>query len=229
MQVTLAPEIAGALDFIKKCREKDIVVALGHHNASAELIKAAVDNGAQIVTHLGNGTANTINRHLNPFWPQLADDRLLISIICDGIHLLPEEIKVFYKVKGADKIILTSDVTYFAGLPPGDYTTPEGVKIKLTPEGKVWNPEKNILHGSAIPLRKGFGHIMEVTGCTMAEVVKMCSTNAARLYGLSDRGELQPGKRADLTLFTSGDGGLIKIEKTYVQGELVYDAGSEQN
>jgi N-acetylglucosamine-6-phosphate deacetylase len=229
LQITLAPEITGALDFINKCREKGIVVALGHHNASAELIQAAVDRGAQIVTHLGNGTANTINRHLNPFWPQLADDRLLISMICDGVHLLPEEIMVFYKVKGADKIVITSDVTYFAGLPVGNYTTPEGVKIKLTPEGKIWNPEKNILHGSAISIRKGIGHVMCVTGCSLAEAVKMSSTNVANLYGLHDRGVIQPGKRADLTLFTSGERGIIQIEKTYVRGQLVYDADSEKN
>lgn len=228
LQITLAPEVAGALDFISKCREMGIVVALGHHNASAETIQAAVDRGAQICTHLGNGTANSINRFHNPFWSQLADDRLSISIICDGFHLLPEQIKVFYKVKGADNIIITSDVTSFAGLPVGDYVTPEGVKIKLTPEGKLWDPEKNILYGSAAPVRRGIGHIMEVTGCTMEEAVKMCSTNAARLYGLSDRGEIQLGKRADLTLFTLGEGGMIKIEKTYVQGQLVYDAGSNK-
>ena len=223
LQVTLAPEMEGALDFITKCREKNILTALGHHNAPADIIFAAIDRGAVIATHLGNGAANTINRHRNPFWPQLSDDRLHISIICDGFHLLPEQINVFYKVKGPDKTILTSDVTSFAGLPPGEFVTSEGVTIELTPEGMLRYPAQNVLYGSASPITKGVGNIMKVTGCSLEEAVRMASTNPARLYGLSDRGEIKPGMRADFVVFTL-DNFLINIEKTVVEGKVVYDS-----
>ena len=129
MLITLAPEINGAFEFIRKCRKKGIIVSLGHHNGPAEIIKQAIDNGAGLATHLGNGCASIINRHLNPIWPQLADDRLMISFICDGFHLPPEVIQVFYKVKGAENIIITSDITSYAGLPPGEYKIKTGGDI----------------------------------------------------------------------------------------------------
>jgi len=221
-EITIAPELEGAQEFIQKCKKLGIVVAVGHHNANAEQLNLAVKNGAQIATHLGNGCANMINRHKNPLWPQLANDDLMISIICDGFHLLPEEMKVFYKVKGPDKTIITSDVTSYASLPPGIYKTKTGETIELTKEGMLRYPAQNVLYGSASPITKGVGHIMEVTGCTLAEAVQMASTNQSRLFGLTDRGTLAPGKRADIILFTLKDY-KIQIQKTYVQGKLVYE------
>jgi len=222
LQITLAPEMEGALELISLCTMNNIIVALGHHNASSEIITEAIDRGAKIATHLGNGAANTINRHRNPFWPQLADDRLMISIICDGFHLLPEQIRTFYKIKGRDKTIITSDVTGFAGLPPGEYVTSEGVTILLSPEGKLSYPAQGVLYGAAAPITKGVGYIMNVTGCSLADAVQMASTNPARLYGLNDRGEIKPGMRADLILFTIDDF-KINIHKTIVKGKVVYE------
>jgi N-acetylglucosamine-6-phosphate deacetylase len=64
---------------------------------------------------------------------------------------------------------------------------------------------------------------MKVTGCSLGEAIQMASTNPAKLYGLTDRGTIEPGKRADLILFEIGDSKLM-VKKTYVEGELVYDA-----
>lgn len=222
LQVTLAPEMEGALDFISKCSLEGIVVALGHHNADMKTVTAAIDRGAKIATHLGNGAANMINRHYNPFWPQLSDDRLHASIIGDSFHLLPEEIRVFYKVKGVDKTIITSDVTHYAALEPGEYKTSTGETIELTKEGMLRLPSQNVLYGSASPITKGVGFVMKVTGCTLADAVQMASTNPAKLYNLNDRGVIEPGKRADLVLFTL-DNFQVNIRKTWVKGELVYD------
>lgn len=221
LQVTLAPEMEGAQDFIKNCRNNRIIVAAGHHNANREQLDEAVQNGVRISTHLGNGCANMINRHNNPLWPQLSNDSLWISIICDGFHLLPEEIRVFYKTKGVAKTIITSDVTSYAALPPGVYKTQTGETIELTQEGKLHYPEQQVLYGSASPITKGVGNIMKVTGCSLAEAIQMASTNTAKLYNLNDRGMLEPGKRADLILFTLDDF-VIDIQKTIVNGELVY-------
>jgi len=221
LQVTLAPEMEGAMDLISLCADKGIVVAIGHHNASTAVITEAIDKGAQISTHLGNGCANMINRHVNPLWPQLADDRLMISIIGDGFHLLPEEIRVFYKVKGPEKTIITSDVTGFGSLSPGKYVTEEGDSIELTKDGMLRYPAQNVLYGSASPLKKGVGNVMKVTGCSLAEAIQMASTNPARLYGLDDRGEIATDKRADLILFQLIDNELV-IKQTYVNGRQVY-------
>jgi N-acetylglucosamine-6-phosphate deacetylase len=107
--ITVAPEIEGAVPFIQKCRQNDIVVSLGHHNGNTEQIKQATDDGATMSTHLGNGCANMINRHNNPLWPQLADDRISASIIVDGFHLNEEEVQSFYKIKGTKKRTAISD------------------------------------------------------------------------------------------------------------------------
>ncbi len=223
LQVTIAPEMDGAQEFIKKCHEKGIIVAVGHHNANKEQLDWAVTNGAKIATHLGNGCANLINRHKNPLWPQLANDDLMISIICDGFHLLPEEISVFYKTKGVNRTVIVSDVTSYAGLEPGEYKTETGETIELTKEGMLRYPAQNVLYGSASPVTKGVGHIMEVTGCSLADAIQMSSTNPAKLNGLNDRGTLDPGKRADIILFTLEDL-KINIQKTYVNGELVFES-----
>lgn len=223
LQVTLAPETEGAMDFISKCREKNIIVGLGHHNGSAKNISEAADRGAQICTHFGNGCANNINRHLNPLWPQLADDRLMISIIGDGFHLNPEEIRVFFKVKGKDRIIITSDVSPIGGLAPGKYLNVVGDTLELTHEGAVMYPAQKVLSGSGSTLPKGVGNVMKVTGCTLSDAIQMASTNPARLYGLTDRGELKPGLRADIILFTLDDY-KMNIVETIVSGEVVYKA-----
>jgi N-acetylglucosamine-6-phosphate deacetylase len=222
VQVTVAPEMPGVQEFIKKCTANGIKVAVGHHNANKEQLDQAVLNGARISTHLGNGCANMINRHRNPLWPQLANDDLMISIICDGFHLLPEEIKTFYAVKGPERTIITSDVTSYAALEPGEYTTDTGETIELTEDGMLRYPAQNVLYGSASPITKGVGHIMEVTGCTLADAVQMASTNPAKLYGLDDRGKLEPGMRADIILFNL-ENSEVKVQKTYVEGELVYE------
>jgi len=223
LTITIAPELDGAMEFIRKCAAIGITIAIGHHNASKAVVDQAVLNGARIATHLGNGCANMINRHNNPLWAQLANDQLMASIICDGFHLRDEEIAVFYKVEGPEKTIITSDVTSFATLPPDEYKNEEGETIELTKEGMLRYPAQNVLYGSASPISIGVTHIMNVTGCTLGEAIRMASTNPAKLYGLTDRGTIAPGKRADLILFELSDSELV-IKRTYVNGKLVYDA-----
>lgn len=225
--VTLAPEVEGAFEFIRKCREIGIVVSLGHHNGSAEEIKQSIDYGAGLATHLGNGCAGLINRHSNPIWPQLADDRLMISIIADGFHLPPEVLQVFYKTKGAENIIITSDVTSYAGLPAGQYKIKTGETIEKTVDGNLrFSGMEGGLYGSASDLTKGVGHIMKVTGCSLAKAIQMTATNPALLHNLNDRGNLEPGKRADIILFTMEDFNM-KIRKTIVNGKLVFESMQE--
>ncbi len=218
--VSLAPELPGAIDFIRYCQQKSISTALAHHNASTQIIKQAVAAGARLSTHLGNGMANTIARHDNPLWPQLAEENLSISIIVDGFHLTPEMVKVFYKAKGPDKIILVSDTTDLAGLPPGQYIW-DNKKIELKPEGVIFYPEQNVLAGAAAPLINDIGNMIQFTSCKLAEAIDMVSKNPAKLLGLDDRGIIEPGKRADLILFTIQNNRL-EIKKTLIAGKTVY-------
>ena len=222
IQVTLAPEVEGAIPFIKNCVKRGIVVALGHHNGSAEDIKKAVDAGAVLSTHLGNGCARNIDRAFNPLWPQLAEERLKVQLICDGFHLQPEQVKTFFLVKGKDSIILTSDIVHFAGLPPGIYDY-YGEKVEVTKEGMVVNPETKTFAGATMPLLRGIENMVKFSGCSISESVNMATKNYTRIFPLSDRGELTEGKRADLVLFTY-QRNVIKINKTIVGGNIVFSS-----
>lgn len=217
--ITVAPEMEGAIPFIQRCRESGVVVSLAHHNAGPEIIDQAVQAGASFSTHLGNGCANMINRHHNPLWPQLSHDGLSISIICDGAHLTREEVRTFYKVKGNEGTILVSDALHFAGLPLGEYIE-EGFTYLLTEE-VVKFPDENVLAGAVQPVRKGITRIMDYTGCSLEEGIRMASTNPARLLGLNHLGEIKEGLRADLILFTMEEGKMV-IQETILAGQVVY-------
>ncbi len=224
IQVTLAPEVKGAISFIEKCVENNIVIALGHHNANAAEIKRAVDAGAKTVTHLGNGCANSINRFNNPLWMQLAEDRLMSSLILDSFHLLPELVKVFYRAKGSKRIILTSDMTMLAGMPAGNYNW-DGKEVVLTPEGVIMRPSEGVFAGASLPLITGVGNMMKFTDCGLHEAINMATKNPANLYEFEDRGSIKVGKRADLILFNLDDYKLT-INKTIVAGEVKWDGAN---
>lgn len=220
IELTVAPELEGAPDLITKCSESGVMVAIGHTNANAQQIHSAAATGARLATHLGNGCANMIHRHLNPLWPQLADDRIVPTLIADGHHLLPEEMKVFFRVKGPENIILTSDVTCLIGMAPGFYDY-MGSTIQKMEDGLILNPEQNCLAGASMPLKKGVVTMMKATGCTPYEAFNMASANPARVLGLTDRGTLDIGKRADIILFEVVENE-IEIRETIVNGRIVY-------
>lgn len=216
--VTLAPEYQENFQLIHQAVAADVVVSLGHHNADAQQVRQAVEAGARMSTHLGNGCANEINRHHNPLWPQLSNDSLTISIIADGFHLTREEVRTFYKVKGDNKTILVSDALDLAGLPPGIYNRGER-EIELT-QNVVKFPAENVLAGAASPISRCVVQMMDFTGCSLKDAINMASRNPARLMGLPT-GELRPGNRADLILFDLTDDAM-EIHKTIVSGKQVY-------
>jgi N-acetylglucosamine-6-phosphate deacetylase len=220
IEVTIAPELEGAPEFIKKCSREGIITGIGHTAASSEQIRKAVDNGARLSTHLGNGCANMIHRHKNPLWAQLADDRLTASLIADGLHLLPEEMQVFYKVKGPDKIILTSDVIYLAGMAPGKYSF-LGSEVILNDEGMLLNIEQNCLAGASFPLKNGVENMVTLSGCSLWQAIDMASSNVARILNLDDRANIYQGKRADLMLFKK-EGQSLQIKNIWLNGTLVF-------
>ena len=217
--ITVAPELDGAIQFIKKLVDSGVIVSLGHHNGSVSQIKNAVSAGARMATHLGNGCANMINRHNNPIWPQLSNDLITPTLIADGFHLNREEIRTFYKTKGADNTILVSDALDLAGLPPGEYIRGER-KLLLTPN-VVKFPDINALAGAASAISKCLEVVMDFTNCSLEDAIKMASLNPAKMFSLNDRGLIKKGKRGDIVLFTM-KGDKIQIKKTFVAGKEVY-------
>ena len=99
--ITIAPELDGAIDYLREIAKRGVIVALGHSDASEEDIYKATDAGARMSTHLGNGLAATLPRHPNAVWAQLAEDRLSASLILDGHHLPSSTAQVMIRAKGA--------------------------------------------------------------------------------------------------------------------------------
>ncbi len=219
VQITLAPELPGSPELISYCTGKGVLVAVGHSNANSQEIANACRLGVRLSTHLGNGCANLIHRHNNPIWPQLANESLIPTLIADGHHLLPEELKVFFKVKGAQNLILTSDITYLAGMPAGKYRF-GGANVILTADGMLRNAEQDCLAGASLPLLKGVENMVRLTRCTLAEAVNMASANVARVFGWNDRGELLPGRRADIILLKYSGTDLI-IQQCLIAGQPI--------
>ncbi|MGI9549718.1 MAG: N-acetylglucosamine-6-phosphate deacetylase [Aurantibacter sp.] len=217
--ITLAPELEGSIPFIQNCVKSGVVVSLGHHNGSATDVLKAVEAGAKMATHLGNGCANEINRHHNPIWPQLSNDDITASIIADGFHLTKEEVRSFYKAKGVENTILVSDALDLAGLPPGEYIRGERTLL-LTPN-VVKLPKEDVLAGAASPISKCVGVMMNFTQCSLRDAIRMACTNPANLFSLENIGAVEKGKRADLILFKMKNNEMV-IKKTFVAGQLVY-------
>ncbi len=219
--VTVAPELPGAIEFIAHASRLGLVVAIGHHAATREHILRAMDAGAVLCTHLGNGAHNQLPRHPNYIWEQLANDGLMASIVLDGHHLPPSVVKTFYRTKGPDRLILTSDAIAAAGLPVGKYKL-MGQEVELLADGSVHLSGTAYLAGSALRLSDAIRNVMRFASCGFAEAITMASLNPARLLGLErERGALRIGMPADLTLFRDGPNG-PELAATIVRGEISY-------
>jgi len=213
--ITLAPELPGSEGLIKACVKMGMVVAIGHTSGSSEDIEMAVEAGATLSTHLGNGSHGILPRHPNYIWDQLADDRLYTSMIADGFHLPDPVLKVFIRSK-KERSILVSDGMPCTGLDPGVYESPAAGRIRLTVEGKLHregNPD--LLTGSASTLLEGVEKISEMEGLPFAW--DMGSVHPLRLLDHASNYGLFVGAPADLVLLDQ-DLERLKINKIYKSG-----------
>jgi N-acetylglucosamine-6-phosphate deacetylase len=115
--ITLSPEWTNANEFISKCVKHGVKVAIGHTAATTEQIQGAVEAGATLSTHLGNGAHSTLPRHPNYIWDQLASEELWASFVGDGFHLPKSVVEVLQKVK-EEHAFLISDAVNLASMEP---------------------------------------------------------------------------------------------------------------
>jgi N-acetylglucosamine-6-phosphate deacetylase len=219
--ITLAPELPGAFDFIRRARAAGVIAAIGHTDCSPEEIHRATEAGAVLSTHLGNGCAQMIHRHQTPIWAQMASAQLSASLICDGFHLPPDLVRVIYGVKGIERCILITDAVHVAGLPPGRYSL-VGLEIELLANGKVAAVNREHLAGSALSMNRAVTVFEKFAGVSLAEALRAATTNPARL--LRHEGiavELAPGQPASLVTFRP-EPGALRVEAVWLRGEQVY-------
>ncbi len=183
--LTVAPELAGAEALIRHATSRGIVVLLGHHVADGVSIAQAVRAGARGCTHLGNGIPNILPRHPNPIWSQLADDRLVGLLITDGHHLPVEFVKVALRVKGVDRLIVTSDVAPVAGLPPGRYTW-MGSELVSEPSGRIGVANSASLAGSSATMEDCISWLRLQLQLNEDDLRKLGRDNPLAFLGISD-------------------------------------------
>jgi glucosamine-6-phosphate deaminase len=179
--VTIAPEWEGAIAFIKKCRKAEILVAIGHSMASHNQIKKAVDSGAMLSTHLGNGVPLQLPRHPNIIWDQLAEEELYVSLIADGIHVPDSFIKVVMLAK-AGRLVLVSDATCFAGMAAGEYSSHIGNTIILNADQRISVKDSpGLLAGSAKILIENIGYLISRKLASLQQAWPLASVQPAAL------------------------------------------------
>jgi N-acetylglucosamine-6-phosphate deacetylase len=229
--ITLSPEYENAPDFIARAAASGVLVAIGHTAATPEQIVAAVDAGARMSTHLGNGAHGQIRRHPNYIWSQLADDRLTASLIADGHHLPPEVVKVFLRGKTAARAVLVSDITGMAGMPPGRYESSLGA-VEVLEDGRlVVAGQRQYLAGAALPIGVGVANVMRFAGADLETAFGMASRSPAALIDCRC-GALTPGAPADLAFFdlerdAAGRPTRLQVRKTVNQGQVVFESPGE--
>lgn len=221
--VTLSPHFAGSVEYIAALVKRGVHVAIGHTHASPDQIGRAIDAGATLSTHLGNGIAQQIPRHDNPIWSQLADDRLTTTFIADGHHLPKDILNVMLRAKGVGRSVLVSDSVALAGLPAGTYTSSVGGRVELQPDGKLCLFGSDLLAGSTASLAQCIGCLVRMTGFPIKDALTMATANPGHFVG--GRGQLVPGARADLVRFRWSDD--VFIEGVWLAGERVHGSATD--
>ncbi|WP_413732087.1 N-acetylglucosamine-6-phosphate deacetylase [Sodalis sp. RH20] len=220
--LTLSPEWPQAPGFIRRCAQAGVVVALGHTAADALQIDAAVEAGATLSTHLGNGAHLLLPRHPNYIWEQLAQDRLWCAMIGDGEHLPASVMKVFMRVKG-ERGILVSDATSLAGMPPGRYRLHIGGEVILSDTGRLAMADNpRLLAGSARSLLYGVNNLLRLGLATRREAWEMASVRPSALLNLPTRHGLAVGAPLDAVALDEDRRGGLSVLAVYQRGECVW-------
>ncbi|MBB76750.1 MAG: N-acetylglucosamine-6-phosphate deacetylase [Planctomycetaceae bacterium] len=210
--LTLSPEYDGTADFIARTVESGVVVAIGHTSADSSQIRAAVDAGASMSTHLGNGAHGQIRRHPNYIWDQLAEDRLVASLIVDGHHLPAAVVKSFVRGKTTDRCVLVSDMVGMAGMPPGRYENSAVGDIEILDDGRiVVAGQRQYLAGASLPLTVGVANIMRFTEMDLATAIDLASRRPAQLIA-APAGAFEVGVPADFIQFAVPTSGKNRIQ-----------------
>jgi len=218
--VTLSPHWPEAPAYVRHLAKAGVSVSLGHTSADAAQIAAAVEAGATLSTHLGNGSHALLNRRHNHLWPQLADDRLTAMFIADGHHLTPAQLKVMLRAKGLGRSLVVSDTVALGGLPAGKYETPIGGKVELRADGflAIDDGTGNYLAGAASPMVAAIPVLVNQVGLTLGEAVALMTQAPGRILG--GRGVLAVGQPADLVAFRwDGSAARPEVDGVWVRGE----------
>ena len=193
--VTLAPELAHAVEAIEALVRHDVVVSLGHSTPTLEQVRAAVDAGATMATHLFNGMSGVHHREPGLAAASLTDDRLYVGLIADLVHVHPMALELAFRAKPHERTVLVTDaVAWRAG-------TAGAVDLAMR-DGAPRLPD-GTLAGSVLTMDGAIRNVVSHCGVPLDQAVRSASTNPAALMGCTDRGSIAVGQRADLVALDS--------------------------
>jgi N-acetylglucosamine-6-phosphate deacetylase len=221
--MTVAPETPGALELIRHAVADGTRVSLGHSDATAEETRAAIAAGSSSATHTFNAMRRLDHRDPGIAAVVLTEDELYAELICDGIHVAPEFVRLWLRAKGEDRAILVTDGISATGMPEGNYMLGEFAVIVR--DGKCLSAsdlERGVetLAGSVLTMDQAVANLRRFTGASLDIATRLASRNPARMLGLDALGVVAVGQPANLNVF-SADGRLVR---TMLRGRIVQPA-----
>jgi N-acetylglucosamine-6-phosphate deacetylase len=194
--MTLAPELPGAVELAAHATARGVRVSLGHSDATAAETRAAIKAGAVSATHTFNAMRPLAAREPGILGTVLTDDALYAEMICDGIHVAPEMVKLWWRAKGPERAILVTDAMSATGMPDGEYQL-GGFAVQVANGRATAN---GVLAGSVITLDRALSNFMEFTGAPLEQALRLLTVNPAAMTGLGDQaGSVAVGMPANLT------------------------------
>jgi len=215
-RVNVAPELPGALAFIRAAREAGIAVSLGHSNATYEQSLAGVEAGATITNHTYNAMSPLEHRAPGLVGATLTSDALLGELILDGVHVHPAAARALLRAKGTAGVALITDGSAITGMADGEYEFNGRAVVVKDQSCRLPN---GTLAGSVSPFDRDLRNARAWLGAGLVELAALSSGNAARVMGIDGRtGAITTGMDADLVLLDSD----LAVLATMVGGRLVY-------
>ena len=215
VSITLAPEIPGAKELIKYLSEKGIVCSIGHTKATYEEAIEAIECGACHSTHLYN-VMTPLNHRTPGVVGAIFDSDITTETISDGIHISYPALRIAYKQKTTDKVLLITDAMMACSMPDGEYSL--GGQSVTVKNGAA-RLKNGALAGSILTLDKAVKNVYKNSNLPLYEIVKMASYNGARHCNVHDhKGQIKEGYDADLILFDDD----INIQTVFISGKEVY-------
>ncbi len=193
--MTLAPEIPGAIELARHATSHGVRISLGHSNAKSAETRAAIAAGAVSATHTFNAMRALDHREPGILGTVLTTESLYAELICDGIHVEPEIVRLWYKAKGPKRGILITDAMSAAGMPDGEYQL-GGFAVQVA-NGKA--TARGVLAGSVLTLDRALANFMEYTATPLEDALPLLTANPAAMTGFeSSVGWLAAGQPANM-------------------------------
>lgn len=214
--VTLAPEVEGGLGLVKHLSNMGVVASVGHTGGKYADVVNAVAAGATNVTHTYNAQTGLHHREAGVVGAAMLLDELNCEMICDTIHVSVPAIKLVIKNKPHDKYTLITDAMRAKGMPDGKSEL--GGQDVFVNNGEARLAD-GTLAGSVLKMNVAVKNLVEKAGVPFTDAIDFATYNPAKNIGvLNERGTIEVGKRADLTVLNSD----FEVLYTLVNGKIVY-------